>query len=809
MFSGYFFFFFLLLGTLVSCMGESVLGMSKEEAAQRLQAGDISFILAADPSNLSELQNLHPSALFYGGLLVQDAVQRVSPEEPELDKEHIQQNALFYQALFEAALGSPSPQIRAAAAQELMVPLLEGDQGKSLARRLAARIPNLHSSPTPQQVPEETLMISKNLGARGTEFSLYGATLYILGRFDEGLSLLEGYGLNSSWDKALMLLFRWGLKDTQVKGDIRDWLLTSTPDQAFAWTFEEIQSRDAEFFTLGEAAAIKGRLAVSRSSFGEGLQYFRQVLPEEPSLFFQYPELIGDLGRSFQFAGSLALAQGISLFLEWDSLLDAEMKVPEETTDPDDLALQKAFIEKIKKIENIDVPNIRYRIRYFAGRMERQRGQHSQATDHFKAALVFAPDALQHDACIWYILHTAVMNNPEQALSLVDTYLTQWHEDTYFADILDLLCHYLTANRQWEGMLHLFSQIRFRSDGASTAKYAYILGRAISEAYISPDQGAAALGVLGITGPTTELKSLVTRTFFKIALEEVDASFYYRAMSAFQLGEHVIPISMETPQAEKPDISSGDSPSGGNLAFLQGFFEFGAGRFAFSYLQTMLADFSIPELRLLAKTFAAAAYWEESIRIITTYMSREAYTLTYEDMRLYYPRPFKEIIEANAQDAGIPPGLLYGLIRTESAFNPTIVSHAGAVGLSQLMSDTALEVAKRISKEGGPDYLEEQTLDLRNPAMNVHIGTSYLWYLMDRLESPLQALLAYNGGMTRVKRWRTAESLFPEDLFLETISITETRNYGKRVLAAAAAYGYLYFDIPMETAVLDIYKGFD
>ncbi|MDR1301293.1 MAG: lytic transglycosylase domain-containing protein [Treponema sp.] len=802
MFPGYFFFFLLMLGTLVSCKGESVLGISKEEAAQRLKAGDISFILAADPVNLAELRLLHPSTLFYGGLLVQAAAQRVSNGEPELDQEH-SQSAFFYHALFEAALGSPSPQIRAAAAQELMVPLLEETQGKSLARRLVTHIP--------EQVPAETSPLSKNFGARGTEFSLYGAALYMLGRFDEGLRLLERQGINSSWDEALVLLSRWGLQDTQVKGDIRDWFLTSTPDRAFAWAFEEMQNQDAEFFTPGEAAAIKGRLAVSHFSYGEGLQYFRQVLPEEPALFFHYPELTNDLGRSFQYAGSLALAQGIALFLEWDSLLAANMQVSEETTEPDDLALQKAFIEKIEKIEkkeHLDVPNIRYRLQYFAGRMERQRGRPSQAMDHFKTALIFAPDALQQDACIWYILHIGMMNNPEQVLSLMDTYLPQWHEDSYFADILDLLCRYLTANRQWEGMLHLFSQIRFRSDGASTAKYAYILGRAISEAYLSPEQGAAALGVFNMTSPTTELKSLVTRTFFKIALEEEASSFYYRAMSAFQLGEHIIPIPMETPQAEKPALSPGDSSSGGNLAFLQGFFEFSAGRFAFSYLQTMLADLSIPELRLLAQTFAAAAYWEESIRIITAYMSRESYTLTYEDMLLYYPRSFMEIIEANAQDAGIPPELLYGLIRTESAFNPAIVSHAGAVGLSQLMSDTALEVAKRISKEGGPDYLEDQTLDLQNPAMNVHIGTSYLRYLMDRLESPLQALLAYNGGMTRVKRWRTAESLFPEDLFLETISITETRNYGKRVLAAAAAYGYLYFDIPMETVVINLYKGF-
>jgi soluble lytic murein transglycosylase len=77
---------------------------------------------------------------------------------------------------------------------------------------------------------------------------------------------------------------------------------------------------------------------------------------------------------------------------------------------------------------------------------------------------------------------------------------------------------------------------------------------------------------------------------------------------------------------------------------------------------------------------------------------------------------------------------------------------------------------------------------------------------MDRTESPLLALLAYNGGMGRLRRWRNAESKLPGDLFLETIEYNETREYGRKVLAAAAAYGYLYYDITMEEVIADIYR---
>jgi soluble lytic murein transglycosylase len=52
------------------------------------------------------------------------------------------------------------------------------------------------------------------------------------------------------------------------------------------------------------------------------------------------------------------------------------------------------------------------------------------------------------------------------------------------------------------------------------------------------------------------------------------------------------------------------------------------------------------------------------------------------------------------------------------------------------------------------------------------------------------ALLAYNGGQGRVRRWRGAEAVagLPVDLFLETVEFAETRNYGRFVTGAAAVY---------------------
>jgi soluble lytic murein transglycosylase len=60
--------------------------------------------------------------------------------------------------------------------------------------------------------------------------------------------------------------------------------------------------------------------------------------------------------------------------------------------------------------------------------------------------------------------------------------------------------------------------------------------------------------------------------------------------------------------------------------------------------------------------------------------------------------------------------------------------------------------------------------------------------------------------MGRIRRWRAAKPHLPEDLFLETIAYAETRDYGRKVLGAAAAYGFLYYDLSMEAVIADIFR---
>jgi soluble lytic murein transglycosylase-like protein len=155
-------------------------------------------------------------------------------------------------------------------------------------------------------------------------------------------------------------------------------------------------------------------------------------------------------------------------------------------------------------------------------------------------------------------------------------------------------------------------------------------------------------------------------------------------------------------------------------------------------------------------------------------------------LKLYYPLDFEQPIRASAVANGLPPELVFGVIRQESAFDATAQSRAGACGLMQLMPGTARELARGLGLGWSRDRLTD-------PAWNVQLGTSYLRQVIAMFGGNLElALAGYNGGPYRVKRlWREAGSS-EIDRFLEGLSIEESKVYVKRILVLSDSYRRLY-----------------
>lgn len=155
------------------------------------------------------------------------------------------------------------------------------------------------------------------------------------------------------------------------------------------------------------------------------------------------------------------------------------------------------------------------------------------------------------------------------------------------------------------------------------------------------------------------------------------------------------------------------------------------------------------------------------------------------DLELRYPTPYAPSVERAADRYGLDTTLIYSLMRQESAFWPRAHSRVGALGVMQLMPDTAKAAARRL---GLPAPSTGRLLD---PAENIRIGTAHLGELLQRYGgNAVYALAAYNAGHHRVVAWQPKEGAVPADVWIANIPFSETREYVQRILVYTRIYSW-------------------
>ncbi|MGH1414457.1 MAG: lytic transglycosylase domain-containing protein [Pelagimonas sp.] len=95
-----------------------------------------------------------------------------------------------------------------------------------------------------------------------------------------------------------------------------------------------------------------------------------------------------------------------------------------------------------------------------------------------------------------------------------------------------------------------------------------------------------------------------------------------------------------------------------------------------------------------------------------------------------YNGPYAVMAREAARRHGIPEDLFLRLVKQESNFNPNALSHAGAIGLAQLMPGTAKSLG----------------VDPKDPKQNLDGGARYLKTQYKKFKSWRLALAAYNAG---------------------------------------------------------------
>jgi len=158
----------------------------------------------------------------------------------------------------------------------------------------------------------------------------------------------------------------------------------------------------------------------------------------------------------------------------------------------------------------------------------------------------------------------------------------------------------------------------------------------------------------------------------------------------------------------------------------------------------------------------------------------------WNQLTIRFPLAYKDQIFAIADDTEVEPTLIYAIARQESAFQQNAKSSVGAMGLMQLMPQTAKFTARRSGIK------HKNTYELLDAEHNMRLGSHYLGYLLKKYDgNRILTAAAYNAGPRRVKQWRSAEGKErPVDVWIETIPFRETRGYVQNILCFSVIYSY-------------------
>jgi soluble lytic murein transglycosylase len=152
---------------------------------------------------------------------------------------------------------------------------------------------------------------------------------------------------------------------------------------------------------------------------------------------------------------------------------------------------------------------------------------------------------------------------------------------------------------------------------------------------------------------------------------------------------------------------------------------------------------------------------------------------------LLFPRKYENYINLYAEKYNLSKTLVTSIINVESGYDEKAKSNAGAIGLMQILPETAKDCAKRIGFN-----LEEK--DLFNPEKNIEIGCFYLRYLLDLFDGNLvNSLCAYNWGLGNVRDWIDRGNC-DEWGTIKNIPVSETKNYIKKVKVCIFVYSKIF-----------------
>lgn len=149
---------------------------------------------------------------------------------------------------------------------------------------------------------------------------------------------------------------------------------------------------------------------------------------------------------------------------------------------------------------------------------------------------------------------------------------------------------------------------------------------------------------------------------------------------------------------------------------------------------------------------------------------------------ILYPFAYWPVVSEVSRQYNIDPFALLAVMREESRYDPEARSMSGALGLMQLMPQTAYSLNREVKLQIADKRM------IHDVRVNITIGGYYLKTLLTEFKNLPIALAAYNAGHEKVREWLRDGKYRAYDEFIEDIPYDETRNYVKKVLMSYNIY---------------------
>ena len=161
---------------------------------------------------------------------------------------------------------------------------------------------------------------------------------------------------------------------------------------------------------------------------------------------------------------------------------------------------------------------------------------------------------------------------------------------------------------------------------------------------------------------------------------------------------------------------------------------------------------------------------------------------------IFYPFRYRDTVEFYSDKYHVDKYLAIAVMKNESNFVSSAISHSGAVGLMQIMPETADWIASQLDDNSlGDEHFTFNVKKLYDPETNIRYGIWYLSTLEEEFEgNDVLALAAYNAGRGNVLHWMEKYGWKDDFNDVEAIPYRETRDYVRRVLNCRRKYRLFY-----------------